>query len=76
MTSTSGIRAIGSDRGDYPRRALLNNAAGYCRMFISLQWTLVSVQCVRLALSQGELVSQDGVQRSYILARIREAHWD
>ena len=45
MTSTSGIRATGSDRGDYPRRALLKNAAGYVAWSTKMEQTLDAEDC-------------------------------
>ena len=45
MATTSGIRATGSDRGDYPRRALLKNAAGYVAWSTKMEQTLDAEDC-------------------------------
>ena len=40
MATTSGIRAISSDRGDNPKRTLLKNAAGYVSWATKMELTL------------------------------------
>ena len=45
MATTSGIRGAGSDRGDYSRRALLKNAAGYVAWATKMELTLDREDC-------------------------------
>ena len=45
MATSSGIIATGLDRGDNPKRTLLNNAAGYVSWATKMELTLDSEDC-------------------------------